>query len=255
MIADALHAGQGLCSADGSLERVGTVIASRDAASREFFARHPEEIPGEWPPQMAAYLAAVAPLLRAGRLAVDAGTGGGELLEVLAPLYERVVAVDRAAARLDQARQRIAQRGYRHVELIQAEFHEAAVRDRLHDLGGADAVFATRVLHHTPKPIGALRALGELAAPGGAVVVLDYVAHQDERLRDQQADYWLGFDGEQLRAYARQAGLVSPVTHRIPAQRCGAGPDGHLDWQVLVAYTPDDTQASGVGEKDGNADS
>jgi ArsR family transcriptional regulator len=71
------------------------------------------------------------------------------------------------------------------------------------------------------------------------LVVLDYVEHQDQRLRDEQADYWLGFDAEQLRAYARDAGLENPAVTLIPAQRTGAGPDGHLDWQVLIAYTPD----------------
>ena len=86
VVADALQAGQGLCDADGSLSRVKGMIAQRDDASREFFERHPEESGESWPPHLSAYLMAIAPLLRAGRLAVDAGTGGGELLEVLAPL-------------------------------------------------------------------------------------------------------------------------------------------------------------------------
>ena len=41
-----------------------------------------------------AHLAALAPLLPGRGLAVDAGTGEGVLLDVLAPLFERVIAVE-----------------------------------------------------------------------------------------------------------------------------------------------------------------
>lgn len=96
-------------------------------------------------------------------------------------------------------------------------------------------MFASRVLHHAPKPASVLRALGALARPGGAVVVIDYEAHVDERLREQQADLWLGFDAAELTDLAERAGLSSARVTTIPSARCGDGPDGHLDWQVLVA--------------------
>jgi ArsR family transcriptional regulator len=240
VLADALRAGNELCEAEGSLNRISAVVAARDEASREYFARHKEDAQSTgWPEELPAYLMAIAPLLRVGRLAFDAGTGGGEFVEVLAPLFERVVAVDREAQQVERARERVRRRGYRHVELMQADFSDPKVEKRVQELGGADAIFATRVLHHAPRPVQALRALAKLGAPGAALVVLDYVEHQDQRLRDEQADYWLGFDAEQLRAYARDAGLENPAVNLIPAQRTGAGPDGHLDWQVLIAYTPD----------------
>ncbi|HJL30767.1 MAG TPA: ArsR family transcriptional regulator, partial [Polyangiaceae bacterium LLY-WYZ-15_(1-7)] len=105
---------------------------------------------------------------------------------------------------------------------------------------GADAVFAARVLHHASRPSEALRGLASLAAPGGFVLVVDYRAHQDERLRDQQADAWLGFEPAELRDYATRAGLEDAHVTPIPAARCGEGPDGHLDWQVLAARRPAD---------------
>jgi len=240
VLADALRAGDELCVADGSLDRISSVVAAREEASREYFARHGEVDEGlGWPEQLPAYLMAVAPLMRAGRLAFDAGTGGGEFLEVLAPLFERVVAVDRESSQVERARLRVKRRGYRHVELMQADFSDPLVLSRLTELGGADAIFATRVLHHAPRPVQALRSLAKLGSPGAALVVLDYAAHQDQKLRDEQADYWLGFDAAELRTYAREAGLENPHVNLIPAQRTGVGPDGHLDWQVLIAYTPD----------------
>ena len=91
-----------------------------------------------------------------------------------------------------------------------------------------------------PKPKAALAALAELLAPGGTLLVIDYVAHQDEALRKEQADTWLGFEPKELRAWARAAGLEGATLTPIPSARCGQGPDGHLDWQVLAARRPED---------------
>jgi ArsR family transcriptional regulator len=71
------------------------------------------------------------------------------------------------------------------------------------------------------------------------VIVIDYAPHQDERLRAEQADHWLGFDRGELAELARRAGLRDATVTPIPGARCGAGPDGHLPWQVLAARVPD----------------
>ena len=48
-----------------------------------------------WPRELSAYLSILAPLLPARDIAVDAGTGDGALLDVIAPLFRRVFAFDR----------------------------------------------------------------------------------------------------------------------------------------------------------------
>lgn len=241
VVGDALDAGRALCQDDGSLERVPQIVAARDAAAREFFGQHGggSESDASQLRELPAYLSALAPLVSPRRLAVDAGTGDGSLLDVLAPVFQTVVAIDRAEPQLERARRRLAERGYDNVELLAGELDAPALRDRVEALGGADAVFASRVLHHAPKPVDALRSLAALARPGGAVIVIDYASHQDERLREQQADLWLGFTEAELEDLARGAGLVDPNVNHIPSARCGDGPDGHLDWQVLAARTKD----------------
>jgi ArsR family transcriptional regulator len=238
VVHDALRAGTRLCVADGSLARVAEVVAARDEHAREFFAQALETSPPDLPPELPAYLSALAPLIPRRRVAVDAGTGDGSLLDVLAPVFEQVIAVDRSDARVAQARARLARRGYRNVELMASAYDADVVAQRLTTLGGADVVFAARVLHHAPRPQEAVRRLAALLAPGGALVVLDYVAHEDEALREQQADLWLGFTPDELRQLATRANLVEPALHRIPQVRCGNGPDAHLDWQVLIARRP-----------------
>ncbi len=250
VVGDALDAGRALSEEDGSLARIPAIVAARDAAAREFFDRPAEPAgPPELPHELPAYLSALAPLIAPRRLAVDAGTGDGSLLDVLAPVFERVVAVDRSAAQLERARRRVGARGYRHVELRAGELDDPGLRARVDELGGADAVFASRVLHHAPRPVAALEALAALARPGGAVVVIDYAEHQDEALREQQADLWLGFAPAELAELAGRAGLEEPVVRAIPSARCGQGPDGHLDWQVLAARTSPRARPSGPARR------
>jgi DNA-binding transcriptional ArsR family regulator len=244
VVADALASGRALCESDGSLARVAHVLRAREAAAHEFFARPGKARVDAAPAEIGAYLAAVGPLLEHRALAVDAGTGDGRLLEVLAPLYERVVAVDRSAAQLARAKERAAGRGFQNVSFIQAELD---ARELLHMVGlsadaavprgGADAVFASRVLHHAPQPGRVVAQLASLCAPGGALVVLDYARHDDESMREQ-ADAWLGFEPAELRRFARAARLEDVRVIKIPASLCGDGPDKHLPWQALVARNP-----------------
>ena len=100
--------------------------------------------------------------------------------------------------------------------------------------GGADAVFASRLLHHAPQPARLVAELASLCAPSGALVLLDYARHEDETMREQ-ADAWLGFDAEELRRFARKAQLDDAHVLKIPPSLCGDGADHHLPWQVLVA--------------------
>ena len=100
-------------------------------------------------------------------IALDAGTGDGRLLDVLGPVYERVVAVDRSGAQLARARERVMARGFTHVTLVEGELDSKELRRALGS-AGADAGFASRVLHHAPQPEKVVAQLASLCAPGGA---------------------------------------------------------------------------------------
>ena len=240
VVADALLAGRALCEPDGTLDAAAELVKRRDSASREFFAKSGAEPTAPRPAaarpdELGAYLMAIAPLLARRRLAVDVGTGEGRLLDVLCPLFDRVVALDREPLQLERARERARQHGYTNVELLAGDLHERAVIERIEREGPADAVFASRVLHHAPRPAEAVAQLASLARPGGALLILDYVAHDDERMRDAQADVWLGFEPRELARHARAAGLVDVHVQEIPPLFRGFGPDQHLTWQICSA--------------------
>jgi DNA-binding transcriptional ArsR family regulator/protein-L-isoaspartate O-methyltransferase len=232
VVADALASGRALCEKEGMLARIADVVRGREAAAHEFFARPRSPRADAAPSEMGAYLAAVAPLLPRRSLAVDAGTGDGRLLEVLAPIYERVVAVDRSDAQVAMAGERMAARGFANVTLLCADLDAKELRRAVGT--GADAVFASRLLHHAPQPAKVVAQLAALCAPGGALVLIDYARHDDEAMREQ-ADAWLGFEPAALRRFARAAGLEDVHVNKLPASLCGDGPDRHLPWQALIA--------------------
>ncbi|MGH7438747.1 MAG: ArsR/SmtB family transcription factor [Polyangiaceae bacterium] len=239
VVTDALASGRALCEGDGVFARVADVVRAREAAGREFFARPraPRDARADAPPsEIAAYIAAIAPLIPRRSLAVDAGTGDGPLLEVLSPIYERVIAIDRSDAQIALARERTVARGFANVTLLRAELDGKELRRVVGP--GADAVFASRVLHHASQPARVVVQLASLCGAGGSLVLIDYARHDDESMREQ-ADAWLGFDPAALRRFARAAGLTDVHVTKLPAPFCGDGPDKHLPWQVLVARKPD----------------
>lgn len=235
LLRDAVDAGRKLCVEDGSLARVADVIRARDERTRAFFEKPADALTAPAVAAWAAYLTALRVLLPRRALAIDIGTGDGSLVELLAPLFDRVVAVDRSEEQLKTAEARLAHHRYDNVELIQADYQDPAVANRVRALGGADCVLAVRLLHHAPRPRKALSRIASFARPGGRIVVIDYRAHDDESMRERQADLWLGFEAAELSTLAESVGLIDPEVFAIPAARYGSGPDAHLQWQVLAA--------------------
>jgi ArsR family transcriptional regulator len=235
VVADALDSGRKLCAADGSLERVAEVVLRRDARTREFFAR-PVAADVGLSPEIPSYLFALALLLDQRDLALDAGTGDGALLDLLAPIFKRVVAIDRSDAQLARARQRVRAHGYENVELVEDPIGGERVTAAVG--AGADLVVASRVLHHAPRPRATMVELAALARPGGKVLVIDYARHEDEQFQDAQADVWLGFSADELTSFAASAGLLDVRVVPVPGRFVRTGPDAHLPWLSLLATRP-----------------
>ena len=213
----ALEAGRALCDKDGSLAEVPTLVAQREETSRRLFAREesgagPVVVDGA---QLLPLLPMLAPLLPGRALAVDVGAGEGALLPLLSPLYERVVAVDRSAARLARCAERVSALGLPNVRLREGAVEDAEIVEEIARAGGADLVVVSRVLHHVARPQEVLAAAARLLRPGGGghLVVVDHVPHEDESLRER-GHVWLGFEPGKLRAWLEAAGLE--VAHAAP---------------------------------------
>ena len=234
VVSDALKEGQRLCEQGGSLQRIADVIAARDLRTRAYFADEAKE-EFELRPvmQLPAYAMALSMIATERRLALDAGTGDGALLDLLAPTFRTVLAADRSESRLELAKERVARRGYDNVKFLCADIESDSTQASIGP--GVDAVFASRMLHHAPSPKITLGALARLVAPGGQLCVIDYCSHDDEALRDQRADVWMGFTKEQLESIVDELGLVDFRFQLVPTGYVHSGFDAHIPWFVSTA--------------------
>ncbi len=218
----AVTEGRRLCSKDGSLAKVARVVAQREELSKKLFDEHAHEAPAPaLDSLLVGWLPILAPLLPGRALAIDAGTGEGALLPLLAPLYERVVAVDRSAARLARCAARLEQWGLANVRLREGSIEDAALAEEV--LGpagqakerGADLVVISRVLHFLGRPQDAIAAATRLLRPGGHLALVDHAPHDDETLREQ-GHVWLGFEPAKLTSWIAAANLTPVVTQPLP---------------------------------------
>lgn len=241
---DALEEGRRLCVEDGSLARVPQVVALREEAGRAFFEQAGPggagalELPTD-DPSRAAHLFALGALLPGRQLAIDVGCGEGLFLDVLSPAFDRVIALDRSEARLARCSARVAARGLNNVSLLKGSWDDLELLRRADAAGGADLVFAGRVLHHAARPKDAVASMARLLKPGGHLLVLDYQRHTDDGMR-AQGDVWLGFEPGDLTDAFAAAGLES-TTSPVPTGLLGAPAsdahdphDLHLPWQLAM---------------------
>jgi ArsR family transcriptional regulator len=206
----ALEAGRALCLADGSLAQIPVLLVQREEASRQFFSRAPEvasesDRPAPAPP-WSPFLPVLAPLVSGRGLAIDVGAGEGTLLPLLSPIFERVVAVDRSAARLARCAERVAALGLPNVRLREGTVEDAALVQEIERAGGADLVVLARVLCHAARPQDLVAGAARLLRAGGHLALCDHVPHGDEGLREQ-GHVWLGFEPARLREFLETVGL------------------------------------------------
>ncbi len=143
----------------------------------------------------------------------DVGTGTGILAKEVARLGLRVIAVDHSPRMLEAARTSLANEGaagaepehqaaLAAVELRRGEAHALPLADR-----EVNAALAHMVLHYVPQPAEALREMARVVKPGGVVVVVDFVRHEAEWMREELGVLWLGFPSAEIVRWLRDAGL------------------------------------------------
>ncbi len=172
---------------------------------------------------------------------VDAGCGSGYMLPELTATGCHIIAVDNAPAQLERAREKCRQEQWENVEFRLGELEALPLEDKK-----AAAVFAHLTLHHSPSPEAAVREMTRIVAPGGRLVVTDFLSHEETWLREEHADLWLGFDPKQVTQWMRQAGLehLRLDTHAYAVPGDGKSPDlaGNLKLFILSGTKPQESE-------------
>ena len=203
--------------------RLASVLRERRMRSQEFFAA----AAGDWDrlrgelfgaaSELLPLLALLDPELVVG----DLGCGTGGTAEALAPFVRRVVAVDDSPEMLAAAHRRLDEheRAGR-VELRRGALEALPVAD-----GELDAALLLLVLHHLPDPAAVLAEAARALVPGGRLVVVDMLAHEEGRFRREMGHQWLGFEPSRLAGWMADAGLAGVRTVALPPDPAAQGPN------------------------------
>ena len=133
----------------------------------------------------------------------DIGSGTGYLLPVLARHFRRVIGVEPAGRMIAAATERVEREGLKNVELRTGELEELPI-----SRGSVDLALAVLVLHHVASPASAVSELRRISRKGGAVLLVEQYAHQNESFRTRMQDRLWGFDPAELVAWLEAAGFT-----------------------------------------------
>jgi ubiquinone/menaquinone biosynthesis C-methylase UbiE/DNA-binding transcriptional ArsR family regulator len=133
---------------------------------------------------------------------LDAGTGTGRILELLAPHIGRGVGIDSSPDMLAIARDRLARIGAGHCQVRLGDVYRLPLAN-----GSFDAVIFHQVLHYLDDPQAALREAARVLRPGGRILIADFAPHSLEFLRTEHAHRRLGFADREVQGWFQAIGL------------------------------------------------
>jgi len=205
--------------------RLEKALEKRRSKSRDFF----DAVAGSYheiarPGGGAEGLVSAMALALAPSVIIDIGCGEGEVALRLARLGHRVHAVDSSRAMIAALKKRLRREGQAgsRVETHIGDTERLPLADKM-----ADVVLMSQILHHAPRPEAALREAVRITRPGGRVVVLDLLKHDQEWTREKMGDLWLGFELDEIEGLMRSAGLdhvrseTIEIEGGLPLVACG----------------------------------
>jgi ArsR family transcriptional regulator len=201
--------------------RIAVIHGSRNRRSADFFARNAAEIAARQaeicePPAYADLVMEMAEAAVAEGLptkaALEVGPGSGELLIRLAVLFDAVSGVDSSRSMLNAARGALPANST--IRLRHQDFMTLPLQRRY------DLLLAAMVVHHQASPASFFRHAGQILHRGASLVVAELCPHDQQWAADACGDQWLGFDPDELSAWAQRAGF-DVVQSQYLAQKNG----------------------------------
>ncbi|HZA57114.1 MAG TPA: metalloregulator ArsR/SmtB family transcription factor [Candidatus Udaeobacter sp.] len=169
-----------------------------------------ESVAGDWERIRKSYFddrvtsLAIEKLLPRSLVLADVGCGTGTLTFELARFAQTVIGVDLSQEMLRRARNFTKERRLRNVDFRRGDALKLPLESR-----SVDASFCVMVLHFLSDPERAIAELCRITRPGGAVILVDLVQHNQQWMREQMAHRWLGFDRSSLEQWFHKAGAKS----------------------------------------------
>lgn len=145
----------------------------------------------------------------------DFGCGTGVLSVELARWAKSVAAIDANEDVLDKARDRARRESVQNVQFLREDLHRLSLPSACKDL-----VVISQSLHHVEDPRTVLVEAQRILKPGGRLVVLELMPHEEKWVRERLGHRHLGFEPEALRQQVEDAGFtgLNLTTHTRDGQ-------------------------------------
>ena len=137
---------------------------------------------------------------------LDIGTGTGRILEILSPQVKHGVGVDLSSGMLAVARSNIERHGFSHVQVRKGDMYRLPIED-----SSIDLAVVHMVLHYSHEPLEVIREAARVLRPRGRLILVDFAAHCEEKLRDEFNHHRLGFSDDEVRHWFEHCGLEIDV--------------------------------------------
>ena len=158
----------------------------------------------------------------------DIGTGTGFVIEGLAKTGAQIVGFDQSADMLKVAEEKFASNA--NISFRHAEGQKLDAEDN-----SFDAAFANMYLHHAPDPKAAIQEAARILKPGGKLVITDLDAHEQEWMREEMADRWLGFERKDIAKWFEASGLSISIDCAEGTCDCTTPSNSDVKLDVFVA--------------------
>jgi ArsR family transcriptional regulator len=135
---------------------------------------------------------------------LDIGTGTGRILELLSPQVKHGVGIDLSSSMLAVARSNIERHGFSHVQVRKGDMYRLPIED-----SSIDLAVVHMVLHYSDEPLEVIREAARVLRPRGRLILVDFAAHGEEKLRDEFNHHRLGFSDDEVRHWFEHCGLES----------------------------------------------
>jgi ArsR family transcriptional regulator len=165
-----------------------------------------QDLPGRTWEGLARSLLQLAPKVRY----VDLGIGDGLLTLMLAQIAERITAVDISPEMLNQLKIRAGKRGLDNIDCVEGEIEDLPLEDH-----SFDVAVLSQALHHAKQPEQALAEARRVLVPGGRLLVIDLLAHNEDWVRDRLQHRHLGFTEPDLERLLEDAGFENNKIIRV----------------------------------------
>ena len=151
---------------------------------------------------------------------LDAGTGTGRMLELIAPHAKRAVGIDVSPDMLAIARDRLLRESIQNAQVRLGDIFRLPFPTGS-AASGFDVVLFHQVLHYLDDPGAAVSEAARVMAPGARLLIADFAPHKEEFLRDEFAHRRLGFSDREVEGWFATAGLVHAGSETIAPQGVG----------------------------------